>query len=661
MALRPQTHTPGNEVQKHINTAYDTVREVALNLAAILRVSDPTSLTEITIVSNNIVSVNDVADDIQSGKLDAAIAAALSTAADLVVSNANTAQTIIDAATTTEDAIATAADKIATNADAVATGLDATQTALDVIAVADIFDQFQDNYLGALASDPTTDLDGDPLVAGTVYWNTTDSELKFYNGTVWEAPETSASTSAANALISELAAAASLLEFQAIYLGPKASEPTVDNEGDPLIVGALYFDTGLNQLKVYDGAAWGFATSLPGIVSNADATAITIGSDEKVSFADDISMVEGKILSWGANELLIYHSTNAIIKNTVGAMFIQQVVNSNLIYMQARDSGGVDQTCIRLGGAVPAVLLFYGGNEVLKTVNGGVRVPDNSSFFAGDSNDLTMYHDGTNSFLKSITGNLFLQQRNDSGLIYLQSDDSGGNAKTGIIIGGATPEVKLHHDGVQTLKTVANGVAIGTTDKLQLTHNESLGVIANAVGAFYLQENVNSGQFIFQSKDDAGNTKNVIIAGGATPEVKLYHDGIAVFSTIAGGVALSDKLLRTPEIKDYAITHTTPTSSSGAITFDCEVSNSFNVDLTENITTITLSNPPASGKYGEIVIEFLQDSTGGWTVAWPASVKWPGGTAPVITPTLSTGKDKVFLSTRDGGTTWLGDYSQAYS
>ena len=132
--------------------------------------------------------------------------------------------------------------------------------------------------------------------------------------------------------------------------------------------------------------------------------------------------------------------------------------------------------------------------------------------------------------------------------------------------------------------------------------------------------------------------------------------------TMSGNIAMADNEIQRPEIKDYSITSTTPTSSSGAITFDCANGNAFQVTLTENITGVTLSNPPASGLYGEIIIKFVQDGTGSRTVGgWPGAVKWPGGTAPTITTTATTGTDLVTLKTWDGGTTWYGDYSQDYS
>jgi hypothetical protein len=46
------------------------------------------------------------------------------------------------------------------------------------------------------------------------------------------------------------------LEFNALYLGAFAVAPTVDNEGEPLQVGALYWNTGTNTMFVWDGTIW---------------------------------------------------------------------------------------------------------------------------------------------------------------------------------------------------------------------------------------------------------------------------------------------------------------------------------------------------------------------------------------------------------------------
>lgn len=68
--------------------------------------------------------------------------------------------------------------------------------------------------------------------------------------------ETNAATSESNAATSEANAAASYDAFDDRYLGSKSSDPALDNDGDALVAGALYFNTSTNDMKVYNGSAW---------------------------------------------------------------------------------------------------------------------------------------------------------------------------------------------------------------------------------------------------------------------------------------------------------------------------------------------------------------------------------------------------------------------
>jgi hypothetical protein len=65
-----------------------------------------------------------------------------------------------------------------------------------------------------------------------------------------------AATSESNAAASATAAANSFDSFDDKYLGEKATAPTVDNDGDPLLTGALYWNTTSNSLFIWDGGAW---------------------------------------------------------------------------------------------------------------------------------------------------------------------------------------------------------------------------------------------------------------------------------------------------------------------------------------------------------------------------------------------------------------------
>ena len=86
---------------------------------------------------------------------------------------------------------------------------------------------------------------------------------------------TAASTSASNASTSASAAAADAASaasalaqtltaydnFDDRYLGAKSSDPSLDNDGNALIAGALYFNTVIPGMKVYTGSAWVIAYS----------------------------------------------------------------------------------------------------------------------------------------------------------------------------------------------------------------------------------------------------------------------------------------------------------------------------------------------------------------------------------------------------------------
>jgi hypothetical protein len=67
---------------------------------------------------------------------------------------------------------------------------------------------------------------------------------------------TAAANSAANAAASAAAAAATLDNFDDRYLGQKTANPTTDNDGNALQIGALYYNTVEGVMRVYTGTGW---------------------------------------------------------------------------------------------------------------------------------------------------------------------------------------------------------------------------------------------------------------------------------------------------------------------------------------------------------------------------------------------------------------------
>ena len=116
-------------------------------------------------------------------------AATSATTATTKATEASTSATAAAASATTAN---TAANNAATSLASANTAKTAAQTAQAAAesardATLAAYDSFDDRYLGAKASDPSVDNDGNALVGGSLYFNTTDSVMKVYTGTAWVA------------------------------------------------------------------------------------------------------------------------------------------------------------------------------------------------------------------------------------------------------------------------------------------------------------------------------------------------------------------------------------------------------------------------------------------------------------------------------------------
>ena len=115
-------------------------------------------------------------------------AASSATTATTKASEASTSATNAASSATTATTKATEAATSATNAATSATAADTAKTAAQAAQAAaeTAADNFDDTYLGAKTSDPTTDNDGDALNAGDLYFNSNTNVLRVYNGSAWQ-------------------------------------------------------------------------------------------------------------------------------------------------------------------------------------------------------------------------------------------------------------------------------------------------------------------------------------------------------------------------------------------------------------------------------------------------------------------------------------------
>ena len=140
-------------------------------------------------------ATTDAANEASVASTKAAEAAASATAAASSATSASTSATASASSATASASSATSAASSATSAASSAT------------AAAASYDDFDDRYLGAKSSDPSTDNDGDALLAGALYFNTTTNIMQTYTGSAWQSIATGGTGLLASNNLSDVASA----------------------------------------------------------------------------------------------------------------------------------------------------------------------------------------------------------------------------------------------------------------------------------------------------------------------------------------------------------------------------------------------------------------------------------------------------------------------
>jgi hypothetical protein len=120
---------------------------------------------------------------------------------------------------------------------------------------------------------------------------------------------TAAASSATAAASSATAAANSYDSFDDRYLGSKSTPPTVDNDGNPLITGALYWNSVDAAMYAWTGSAWGSISSTAAIFRYRYTAT---GGETSESGPDD----NGNTLSYLAGKEQVYLNGVLLVRDT---------------------------------------------------------------------------------------------------------------------------------------------------------------------------------------------------------------------------------------------------------------------------------------------------------------------------------------------------------
>lgn len=144
--------------------------------------SETSSANSATASANSATAANSSQTASASSETNAAASAAAALASqNSATSSAASATSSATSATASQSASATSETNAAASAVA---------AAASAASAAATYDQFDDRFLGVKTSDPTVDNDGNALVAGALFFNSTDNTMYVYSGSSWLAVNT---------------------------------------------------------------------------------------------------------------------------------------------------------------------------------------------------------------------------------------------------------------------------------------------------------------------------------------------------------------------------------------------------------------------------------------------------------------------------------------
>ena len=261
------------------------------------------------------------------------------------------------------------------------------------------------------------------------------------------------------------------------------------------------------------------------------------GSESNISIVKHTVHPDDIYTAWGnANDFYVKHNgTNTEIINSTGNILISNYQDDGDIVFASDDgSGGL------------ATYMYLDGGNTRVQFNKSARFVDSATLTLGTSDDLQIYHDGTDSHIRNTqdSGDFIIRQSvNDKDLIFQCDDGSGGDT------------AYLTLDGSQGFTTVQKdmqfadniGAKFGAGNDLRIDHDGSNSSIVNNTGNLTIKNNTDDGDIVFQSDDgsggvttyftiDGGDTevifsKNIVCLDnvkakfGGGNDLEIYHDG----------------------------------------------------------------------------------------------------------------------------------------
>ncbi len=382
------------------------------------------------------------------------------------------------------------------------------------------------------------------------------------------------------------------------------------------------------------------------------ACTITIGPNtvSKMWFIENATSGSQNIIisqGSGANVTIAAGQTKAVYSDGAGAGAAFVDAFAALSVGALSSSGAVSGTNGTFSGAVSGASSSFG----TITATSSIQLGDSVKAQFGASNDLQIFHDGSQSWIKDTgTGNLSLNGDNE---VYI-ANAADDEYKARFITNGA---VTLYYDNAAKIATASNGITVtgnvaadsislndndvayfGTSNDLQVYHDASNSWIKDT-GTGNLK--ISAGNFEVVGAADTNKAFLYGIEGGS---LYLYHNGNAKLQTTSTGVDITGTAVTdgvtvdgTLDIEEVRELVTVTASTSGTINFNLQNQGIIFANVNQLASRqINLQNPNTLLDAGQSVTCTLLFTNGSSAYyingvqidGQSVTPKWSGGSAP---------------------------------
>jgi len=217
-------------------------------------------------------------------------------------------------------------------------------------------------------------------------------------------------------------------------------------------------------------------------------------SADKLLFRDLVRADFGS----GSDLQIQHNGSNSFISNATGNLTIQNATDDGDVIFQCDDGSGGETAYITLDGS-----------EVKTIVSKTMEFQDNVKLAIGNSEDMTIDHNATDTRIINYTGNLRIVNGADDKDITFESDDGSGGVETYFFLdgsaGGGAPITKFP-DGAR--------LQFGSGGDSTMTHDGSNFTISTVTGDFRIKCDTDDGDVKLQCDDGSGGVADYLVLDG---------------------------------------------------------------------------------------------------------------------------------------------------